>query len=283
MQKVVDLRSDAKKSEKIHFGTGRYGDTYKMNHKGIWCTAKILHKTLLKHSQSNKELVAKVIEHCSTLHHSNLVTFIGVTEVDDQPTIMTELMDINLFTFIEQGDKLTLDTQVSLCKDMSQGLQELHKRSLLHKNLHSRNVLIQENRAKLSDYYYPLLQAKGYIPDFTDMSPFVAPEATEDQSKFSTSSDVFSLAVLFLKVITGRTVVQVHKPDVLASSQRHILSPLIQQCLSKTPDSRPSAAKICEAIKTAQDSPQYISYKALEKTVSYACVFIYYLEVIIAI
>lgn len=272
LKKVSDLRSESKKTEKIHFGTGRYGETYKMNFEGTWCTAKVLHKTLLSFSQSSEHLVAEVKKKCGTLHHANLVMFTGVTEVDKQPIIMTELMEVNLFMYIEQHSKfsnLTLDTQMSLCNDMSRGLEELHKHSLLHKNLHSRNVLIQDNRAKLSDYYYPLLQVEGYTPDLTDIAPFLAPEVIEDHSKFSKGSDVFSLAVLFLKVVTGKAaVMQEHKQNLAAVSDGHVLLPLIQKCLSKEVDSRPSAAQVCDRIKAAQDSPQYICFKALKQTVS---------------
>jgi len=269
LKKVADLRGEAaKKPEKIHFGTGRYGETYKMHYEGIWCTAKVLHKIIVNHSQSTDDLVAKVKKYCSNLNHLNLVAFIGVTEVDKQPVIMTELVEVNLFTYIEQNSKLSLDTQFSLCRDMSRGVEELHKQSLLHKNLHSHNVLIQEGRAKISDYYYSLLQVEGYTPGLTDIASFVAPEVIRDQSTFSTSSDVFSLAVLLLMVITGKATVQEHK-KLVAISQNHILLSLIEQCLSEKIDDRPSATQLYEAIKTAQDSPQYISFRALEQTVSH--------------
>lgn len=267
LKKLEDLKSDVKKPENIQFGTGRYGETYKMNVKGTWCTVKLLHKTLLSSGQSHEHLIAKVTKQCNTLHHPNLVTFIGMTEVDKRPAIMTELMEVNLFTYIEQNSDLTLDTEVSLCKDMSRGLQELHSHSLLHNNLHNCNVLIQDNRAKISDYYYPLLQIKGQTPGITEVTPFLAPEVTEDQSNFSQSSDIYSLAVLFLNVVTGKApVVQEHKQNIAAVP--HILLPLIQQCLSDKTAGRPSAAQICDEIKAAQDSPQYVSLKALKQKVS---------------
>lgn len=247
-----------------------------MSYGGKWCTAKILHKMLLSYSHSNEELVAEVKKQCNTLHHPNLVTFIGITEVDEQPIIMTELMEVNLFTYIEQNNNLTLDTQISLCKDMVRGLEVLHKHSLLHKNLHSHNVLIQDNQAKISDYYYPLLQVEGYMPNHNDIAPFMAPEVTEDQLKFSQSSDIFSLAVLFLNVITGKAVTLEHKQNLVTFSNKgHILLPLIQQCLSEKADNRPSAMQVYGKIKEAQDTPQYICFKALEHTVSSIYVYIY--------
>ena len=269
LKKVADLRSDVKKPERIIFGTGRYGETYRMSYEGTWCTAKVLHKILLSPSQSNEHVVANVKRHCTTLHHANLVTFIGTTEVDKRPVIITELMEVNLFMYIEQNTQLTLDTQVSLCKDMCRGLEELHKHSLLHNNLHHHNVLIQDNRAKLSDYYYPLLQVEGHTPaDFTDLAPFVAPEVIEDRSKFSQGSDVYSLAVLCLKAVTGKTAVLEHKQNLAALSQSHILLPLIHKSLSDQIDGRPSAAQVYDEIKALQDSPQYVSFKALNQTVS---------------
>ena len=282
LKKVADLRT---KPENIPFGSGRYGKTIKMDSEGTWCTAKILHDKLLKYSQSPEDLVAEVKKRCSTLQHNNLVMFIGITEVDKQLAIMTELMEVNLFTYIEQHSNLTLDTQVALCKDMSRGLQELHKHSLLHKNLHSRNIFIHDNQAKISDYYYPLLQAEGYTPpDVTDTALFLAPEVIEDQSNYSEGSDVFSLAVLFLVVITRKVpMLQEHKQNLTAVVRSHILLPLIQKCLSEQADSRPSAATICVEIKAAQDSPQYIGFRALAQAVSLCvspecgCLVIYHL------
>ena len=273
LKKIADLRIDVTKPDKSHFGTGRYGETYKMNHKGTWCSAKVLHKTLLSSAKSNEDLVAGVKKFCSTLHHANLVAFIGVTEVDKRPAILTELMEANLFTFIQQNSELTLDIQASLCKDMCRGLEELHKYSLLHNNLHHRNVLIQDNRAKLTDYYYPLLQFEGTAPDYTDTAPFVAPEVIENRSNCSQSSDIYSLAVLCLKVITGKTAVQIYKQNVATIVQEHIFLPLLQQCLSDEVGKRPTAARIWDDIKTIQDSPQYISFKALKQKVSHIYVF----------
>ena len=49
--------------------------------------------------------------------------------------------------------------------------------------------------------------------------------------------------------------------------QNHILMRLIEQCLNV--ESRPSIANICESIKIEKESPQYISYRALNEKVSY--------------
>ena len=288
---------DIKHLEKVHhLGNGRYGETSEavVNHRK--CAVKVLHKALLDSSQSVTEMVAGMKKKCSQcldLHHPNLSKLIDITEINNRPALITELMEVNLSTYItRKGGSVSLDLQVLLSLDMSQGLEALHRHSLIHGHLHDHNILIHGDQAKISDYYYPLLgledhhvdiihedQAKisdYYYPllgledhhvDIRRALPYIAPEVTEDKSLLSTSSDVYSLGALILQVVTGATPAEDSAKNLINYvSQAHILSWLIQQCLSKDSGRRPSTTKMCEEIRILQESTQYISSKAMMQT-----------------
>ena len=127
-----------------YLGAGRHGRVYKVLSESKVRAAKLLHRKLLSASQSTEEVIAELDAKCCSclgLHHPNLVEFIKVTQVDNEVTIITESMTLNLFTYLKQSSEaFSLDTQISLC--ISQGLQELHRIPLFHHNLHDRNILI---------------------------------------------------------------------------------------------------------------------------------------------
>ena len=267
-------------------GSGIHGKTYSVLFKGELCTVKLLYGKLLKPNQSTKHVVSEFNElRCVirlNLDYTNLVKFIKVTQINNEVAIINNLMQMNLLTYIKQkGSDFSLSDQVSLCLDMSNGLRELHDHSILHKNLHDGNVLVQDNQAKISDFYYSLLQLVEDDQHF--VVPYVAPEIKKGfQLSYTNSSDVYSLGVLFLQVITSNTerallerAVNYVTEDTKRQTYKgfhivlHGLVDYIYRCLSIDTESRPSVTEVYKYIKGA---PQYVSYRALHQEVSYIIV-----------
>ena len=258
-------------------GSGMHGKTYSILFKGELRTVKLLYGKLLKPNQSTEHLVSEFNERCTIclgLNHSNLVKFIKVTQINTEVAIINKSMQMNLPTYIKQkGSDFSLSDQVSLCLDMSDGLRELHNHSILHKNLHDGNVLVQDNQAKISDFYYSLLQLVEDDQHF--VVPYVAPEIKKGFPRsYTNSSDVYSLGVLFFQVITSNTErasLERAVNSVTEDTERqtykegfhvvlHGLMDYIYQCLSINTESRPSVTEMYKYIK---DAPQYVSFRAL--------------------
>ena len=100
---------------------------------------------------------------------------------------------------------------MSLCLDISQGLQELHQIAWLHKHLHDYNILIKDDRAKIGDFYYPLL---GFSQD--SVGPCVPPEGFK-----SSQSHIYSLGVLFIQIVTSIT-------------EKHVLLQIVNAVMKET-------------------------------------------------
>ena len=260
-KKVPEFNTDVKQLEKFrHLGNGRYGETHLATFKKRNCAAKTLYKKLLDQSQPITKIIAEFKKNCAVcfeLHNPNLVTFIDISEAENQLILITEVMKVNLFTYIkDKGSEVSLDIQqqLLLCMGMSHGLEALQEKSLIHGNLHDYNVLIRGNQAKISDFYYPLLKLnKDYDPSYMDRAlPFIAPEIIESQSSPSFNSDIFSLGVLTLQVVTGTAPMEQNFKKILADvANDHVLLQLIDHCLHKDSQKRPSVAKVCEGVKSA--------------------------------
>ena len=223
---------------------------------------------------SNQKLQFQLAIECNSLtenlSHPNLEAFFEVvlSSANDVPMILTELMEKSLTEFVEHTkDTLYVNQEIDLCNDMAQGIAYLHSQSLVHRNLHDNNVLITRNGcAKIADYLCPLL--------FSDIavdtsSGYVAPEIFQNKTAPSKESNIYTLGVLFLQVITKHPPPKTSELEMqhdFTKVPNHPLLPLIQECLKTK---RSAVTHVCDELAQLieeKDSPQRMAYKLLYTT-----------------
>ena len=236
------------------------------------CAGKAIHRKLLsKRSPITGISVIKCSSLIQNLSHPNLESFLEVELIDGTLMILTELMAGSLTEFLYIGEtkkSLYVNEEINLCNDMAQGIAYLHSQSLVHGNLHGNNVLVTRNgHAKIADYLCPLLFSDVTV---NSSSGYVAPEIFQNKTAPSKESNIYTLGMLFLQVITK------HPPLPRTSDleinynftkvHNHPLLPLIKQCLETK---RPSIAQVCDKLAQLieeKDSPQRMAYKLLYTT-----------------
>ena len=185
--------------------------------------------------------------------------------------LLSELLPENLdmFTTRMKG-KLPIHQQLDLCNDMANGLQYLHGAGIVHSNLHGRNVLVShDGHAKIGDYICPqVISSNEEIP--THNIPYLPPEAIEDKSHCNEQSDIYSLGVLFLQIVTQNIPEPTDKIELsklqkrreeLAAIKDHPLFSIIHKCINNIRLGRPSVYQMLQQIQYAKSSPQsLISY-----------------------
>ena len=189
-----------------------------------------------------------------------------LSSADGGPMILTELLTESLTEFVEHcKGSIYVNQEISLCHDMAQGISYLHSKRLVHGNLHGNNVLISSDRhAKIADYLCPHI--------FNDIavdnsSGYVAPDTFQNKTAPSEESNIFTLGVLFLQVITKRPP-QPRTSDLeiqhdFSKVPNHPLILLIRQCLEiKRPQITYVCSELAQLIKE-NDSPQRMAYKLL--------------------
>jgi len=167
---------------------------------------KIFHARLLPGCPNiSKEDLSKLFIQFSTkrssiasnFFHPNVEQLIDVARIstDGVPVIITELLTESLTSCLTHSkNSIFTDQQLGLCLDMAQGINYLHSRSLVHKNLNSGNVLmISDGHAKIVDYLCPQL-----ISDVVGNSSGYMPPEVLWQKYYSNQLNFFTLGVLFL-------------------------------------------------------------------------------------
>ena len=263
-------------------GSGNYGEVHIVNYKYKQCAGKVLHYKLLPgYPNVSKSDMNRIIEQfklkfvlSSEFFHPNIEQFVEITCLTDsgEPVIITELLTESLTAYISRsGENLSFILQLSLCKDMAQGLEYLHSQQLIHGNLHGNNVLItKDHHAKVADYLCPLLfsdvatdNSLGYLP----------PETIQNSHIITVKSNVFTLAVLFLQAIikhppqpskdTSLVELERHCNDLSSIPKSHPLLSLIQSCLSNHEVARPLMTEVCDHLTSLMINAQTMIFKLI--------------------
>ena len=212
----------------------------------------------------------------SNFSHPNVEQFLRIDRLSGIgiPVIITELLTESLTVHIScTDDILDNDLQLSVCSDMAQGLEYLHSHYIVvHSNLHGNNVLMtHDHHAKIADYLCPLLITDVNADNSLD---YAAPETTHHKS-ITFQSNVFTLAVLFLEVITKHSPqpsgdlsileVERRRNDLSSVSENHSMLLLIKKCLSNDEAERPLMVDICKHLVKNKVSLIEVNSKSLHK------------------
>ncbi|CAL4910935.1 unnamed protein product [Urochloa decumbens] len=199
-------------AESNKLGEGGFGAVY----KGIlYDGQEIAVKRLsLGSSQGIEELKTELVL-VAKLQHKNLVRLIGVCFEEDEKLIVYEYMpnrSLDTILFDSQRSKeLDWGKRLKIVNGVARGLQYLHEESqlkIVHRDLKPSNVLLDSDfNPKISDFglakLFDMDQSQGVTSHIAGTYGYMAPEYAM-HGQYSAKSDVFSLGVLILEMVTGR-------------------------------------------------------------------------------
>ncbi|CAF2170843.1 unnamed protein product [Brassica napus] len=192
-------------------GKSTYGTVYKTTlEDGSQVAVKRLREKITK-SQKEFENEINVL---GRIRHPNLLAlrayYLGPK--GEKLVVFDYMPRGSLATFLHargQDVRINWPTRMSLIKGMTRGLFYLHTHAnLIHGNLTSNNVLLDENlNAKISDYGLSRLMttaAGSSVIATAGALGYRAPELSK-LKKASVKTDVYSLGVIILELLTGKS------------------------------------------------------------------------------
>ena len=146
--------------------------------------------------------------HAIQLNHPNIVRTFEKVEVGDRLLLVMErLYGDTLESFLTRAHQWDADSAVEIIRQIAAGLGYAHARSIVHRDVKPSNVLIQrDGRVKVLDFGISRtmgeasLQSTGSGPPGTPM--YMPPEILMG-AKAVPASDVFSLGLIFFRMVTG--------------------------------------------------------------------------------
>jgi TPR repeat protein len=195
-------------------GEGAYGAIVAMRCKKLGRAPVAVKKLVLSgHAAEDKKRKERLLEEARLMKqfkHQHIVQFYGqvVTPANDLWLVM-ELLDKSLEKFIAElaGDhsKWPMDDRKRVGHEIALGLEYLHGKGVLHRDLKSPNVMLTavERQAKLIDFGLSkdTNSAKNKSSTIQGSSSlWMAPEVNSNED-FSQASDVYALGIVLTEIV----------------------------------------------------------------------------------
>ncbi|XP_054804467.1 probable LRR receptor-like serine/threonine-protein kinase At4g29180 isoform X2 [Prosopis cineraria] len=212
---------------KIIIGKGGFGIVYRGQMKdGSQVAVKILSPSS---SQGPREFQTEA-ELLMTVHHKNLVAFIGYCDDGRKMALIYEYMaNGNLKNYLSARNSrcLSWGRRLQIAIDAAQGLEYLHhgcKPPIIHRDVKTANILLGEKlEAKIADFGLSKVfenETRGVgssmsASDQGNAEPTVmGTKGYYKSRRLNEKSDIYSFGIVLLELITGQSVVLKGKESV---------------------------------------------------------------------
>ena len=255
--RLVVRHSDVTLGEVI--GTGQAGVVKKgtMVATGETVAVKILYRKAL--SKPEQESFKREIFAMSVLNHPALLKFKGYTEEAPFYVITEYMANGSLFDVLrKQPDDLTPTIRTLIALDVARGVEYLHGKGMIHRDLKSLNILLDENfKAKICDFGMARIRSEGPKTGLIGTAHWMAPEVLMSAPDYDQKVDVYSYGIFLWELLTGNmpykdmkqsqitigVTMENLRPPLPEQGPQKIME-LIQSCWSKDPAARPTMAQI---------------------------------------
>lgn len=249
-------------------GKGSFGTVTKGTYRGGEVAVKSLTVRDLVANSLVKYLHTE-LEVLSALHHPHLLKYHGCAQKGNTFLIVTEFLTGGPLSDLIALDTATLpwNLRVHLARGVAEGLSHLHSADLLHRDIKTENILLDDSdwKAVICDYGFSkkVLDLKGGARQpgtILGTERFMAPEIQFGES-YGEGADTFSLGVILAELACGREVgvsgflertprnkFQFDMETFRASTLPECPESFIEcaaQCLGYDPESRPNAEVVC--------------------------------------
>ncbi|KAL1315993.1 serine/threonine-protein kinase STY17 [Arachis duranensis] len=244
-------------------GSGSFGDLY----RGTYCSQDVAIKVLKPERISTDMLreFAQEVYIMRKIRHKNVVQFIGACTRPPNLCIVTEFMSRgSLYDFLhKQRGVFKLPSLLKVAIDVSKGMNYLHQNNIIHRDLKTANLLMDENEVvKVADFGVARVQTQsGVMTAETGTYRWMAPEVIEHKP-YDQKADVFSFGIALWELLTGELpysyltplqaavgVVQKGLRPTIPKNTHPRLSELLQRCWQQDPLLRPDFSEIKEILQ----------------------------------
>jgi len=195
----------------------------------------------------------------ASVSHSCLLRFVGAT--DTPPfCIVTEWMPRStLHNDLNKYHSLTPTDRLIAAFDIARGMQYLHSRQIIHRDLKSLNVLLDSNgRAKICDFGLArVVDENERMTDNIGTPHWMAPELLQPSQGYDFKVDVYAYGIVLWEILTSQIpydglmatqiIAQVLMSDFrpqIPSNTHNGFRNLIEECWDRDPSKRPSFVDI---------------------------------------
>lgn len=251
-------------NEKI--ASGAFGLLY----RGSYCGQEVAIKVLKSNAAegSGAETLREFAQELNILrrvHHKNIIQLIGALTKQKTMCLVTEFMHGgNLLQYVQEH-ALKLPELIRYSLGVAMGLDYLHKINIIHRDIKTANLLLDENNAvKIADFGVARIQPTdgSTMTAETGTYRWMAPEVIAHQF-YNEKADVYSYGIMVWELVSGGEVpypgytplqaavgvVQRGLRPTIAPSCHAVIAQVMQYCWLVDPNARPGFEQIISLLK----------------------------------
>ncbi|GES93581.1 kinase-like domain-containing protein [Rhizophagus clarus] len=204
----------------IEIGSGGFAKVYRANWKKSHIRYAI--KSFIKIDNATAKAIVREIQlHREVDHHDNVISFYGVT------TSIKENQRKEYSLVIEYADNV-------------HAISCLHDEGIIHRDLHSKNVLVHQHAVKLSDFgLSKRIEETSSSSKTFGLIPYIDPKRFNRSATslylLNKKSDVYSIGILLWEISSGQPPFHGTPYDI--------------DCWNIEPDNRPTINQVIDELK----------------------------------
>ncbi|MFD5162732.1 serine/threonine-protein kinase [Streptomyces hawaiiensis] len=231
-------------------------------------------KVLKEELAGDPDIVMRFLRERSVLLRLTHPNIVRVRDLVVEGELLALVMDLvegpDLHRYLRENGPFTPVAAALLTAQIADALAASHADGVVHRDLKPANVLLQQFDGRM----HPLLTDFGIArladspgltrtQEFVGTPAYVAPESAEGRPQTS-AVDIYGAGILLYELVTGRppfaggSALEVLHQHLSAEPRRPSTVPdplwtIIERCLRKNPDERPSAENLARGLRVVAD------------------------------
>ncbi|KAF9131675.1 signal transducing kinase of the PAK [Mortierella sp. 14UC] len=242
----------------VKIGQGASGGVYTAYQVGTNLSVAI--KQMNLEQQPKKDLIINEILVMKESSHKNIVNYIDSFLWRGDLWVVMEYMEGGSLTEVVTTNEMA-DPQIgAVCRETLLGLEHLHSKGVIHRDIKSDNVLLSLNGdIKLTDFGFcaQLKESQGKRTTMVGTPYWMAPEVVT-RKEYGPKVDIWSLGIMAIEMLEGEPpylnenplralyLIATNGTPALQNPEKlsHEFKDFLAQCLEVDPEKRPTASEL---------------------------------------
>ncbi|MGL5826000.1 MAG: serine/threonine-protein kinase, partial [Nocardioides sp.] len=208
----------------------------------------------------------------------NVVPIIDSGDHGDHWVLVMPRADKSLRTYLDESSEvLAFEDASSVLLDIATALIDLNERGVVHRDLKPENILLLNNTWCLADFGISRYAESSTAPDtlkWALTAPYAAPERWRTE-RATNAADIYALGVMGFEILQG--YLPFSGPTMEDYRDQHLhdevptmngvptaLATVLQECLFKAPEARPTPGNLLERLNRQLSTPPTGGLAALQ-------------------